>query len=609
MNDTRHALVFGASGFLGRHLILALDEAGIRVTAATRSSGSFARLASWLADHGCRAAPIDLRVDFDTPRLVEGDDRELDDVTEIYGCAGAYRWGMSTAEARQANVDNVRAIVSLAARLPKLARVVHVSGYRVGGQDPAGVPWSEERVNRTYRRLGAYEASKVEGDAVFQAVANELGVPWSIVNPSSVIGVSTTGESDQQLGLAANLKEIWQGTMAARPGNSSTFVPIVPVDYLARFMALLPSDPGTVGKSFWLLDDATPGLPDLLSLVGRHYRVKVPRTRVPVGLVKRLPPSITKADPETLTFLASDRYPTGPAEQVAQRHNLPLPDTTSSILRWADHLAAHRFGAVTADKSPRAFEELAGVRTFRIGVADSPTAVLPGLPVNADTWGPVATALGDARVVDLPGLGMSSGSGREWSAWLDALLAPTRHAHLVGHSIGSAAALEYAAANPERVAQITLVAPFFLQPSAERSTRLTPLTRWYLRRVGADELSRKLTGTTDYAAVLESSVFDLRRSPVAANVAKLLAAAANERWRAELRSTLEQYPGRVHVIVGSEDGLTDQAHALLKSLRTRVELTTIRGAGHHPQLTHPEVLANAIGHPVSVTSINASAHR
>ena len=72
MNTARHALVFGATGLLGRHLVLALDQAGIRVTAATRSPDSFTRLSSWLADHGCRMAPTDLRVDFDAPRLVQG---------------------------------------------------------------------------------------------------------------------------------------------------------------------------------------------------------------------------------------------------------------------------------------------------------------------------------------------------------------------------------------------------------------------------------------------------------------------------------------------------------------------------------------------------------
>ena len=212
----------------------------------------------WLADHGCRVTPNDLRVDFDAPQLGQGEGRALDDVTEIYNCAGAYQFGMTMAEARHANVDSIRAIVSFAAGLPRLRRLVHVSGYRVGGQDPADVPSRMDRVQRTYRRLGVYEASKVEGDATLQALADRLGVVWSIVNPSSVIGASDSGESDQQLGLAASVKELWHGTLAARPGNARTFVPVVPVDYLARFMTLQAVEPDAARQSFWVLDDDTP---------------------------------------------------------------------------------------------------------------------------------------------------------------------------------------------------------------------------------------------------------------------------------------------------------------------------------------------------------------
>ncbi|QYC41459.1 Alpha/beta hydrolase family protein [Nonomuraea coxensis DSM 45129] len=47
--------------------------------------------------------------------------------------------------------------------------------------------------------------------------------------------------------------------------------------------------------------------------------------------------------------------------------------------------------------------------------------VLPGLPVNADTWAGVAGALGDVRVADLPGLGLSGGGPGDWGSWAAAL--------------------------------------------------------------------------------------------------------------------------------------------------------------------------------------------
>ncbi|GAA2166786.1 alpha/beta fold hydrolase [Actinomadura napierensis] len=591
----RRALVFGAGGFIGRHLILALTREGVGVTVATRDARSHARLTSWLAEHGCGTAIRELRVDFDSPGLVEEGPRTWEDVTEIYNCAAAYRFGMTEAEARRANVDSVTAIVSFAAKMPRLRRLVHVSGYRVGGQESANGPWSDDVARDVYRRLGAYEASKVEADAVFQAAAGRLGVPWSIVNPSSVIGDSTSGESDQQIGLAASIAEIWRGSVAALPGNARTFVPVIPIDYLARFMTLLPDDPDTAGRSFWVLDDRTPPLPDLLSLVGRHYQVRVPRMRIPVPVVRRLPAALTKADRETLSFLSSDRYPTDPARTLAERHGLKAPDTTGSILRWADHLAAHRFGAAPARGPARRFTRYAGVRTFELGEPGAPTVVLPGLPVNADTWAAVVADLGHARAVDLPGLGMSAGRPRDLADWLDALVGDAGSVHLVGHSLGAAAALEAALRRPDRITGLTLVAPFFLQPRLGFANRLPLLTRLYLRRVRPEALAHRLTGSGERAEALASCAEDLHRGHVAARTAGFLAAAGSGRWRAELRRGLQRYTGDVHVITGAEDPLTGDGRALVDSLGERATVTVIDGAGHHPQLTHAEELAQAIG--------------
>ena len=285
---TRHALVFGATGHVGRHVVAALGAAGVRVTAARRGE-----------------APPD------------------DDYTEIHHCAGAYRFGMTVEEARAGNVDTTRAVVELAARLPGLRRLVYVSGYRVSGL----AEWD-------HRGLGAYEASKVEADVVFRARADELGVPWTIVNPASVI----SPDADQQLGLAANVKQLWEGSLKALPGNA--FVPVVSAGYLARFMALVPADPSTDGSAYWLLDDDTPLLPDLLTLVGTHLGVRVPRLRVPLPLVRRLPAWLTKVDPETRSFLSADRYPTASAREFAARHDLTMPDVRTLLCEWADNLVA-----------------------------------------------------------------------------------------------------------------------------------------------------------------------------------------------------------------------------------------------------------------------------
>ncbi|WP_280505598.1 alpha/beta fold hydrolase, partial [Nocardia farcinica] len=510
----------------------------------------------------------------------------LDGITEIYNCAGAYRFGMSREQARKANVDSARAIVEMAAALPGLERLVHVSGYRVAERNDA-VEWSAEHTRRVYRDLGPYEASKVEADAVVRREARRRGVRWTVVNPSTVSGVAATGESDQYLGLADSFRLLWRGEMAARPGDADTFVPVIPVDYVARFMARLPADPETADRSYWVLDDDTPPLPDLLREVGEHYRVPVPRARIPVAVVRRLPPALTKADPETVGFLSADRYPTGPADEFAARHGLIKPATMPAIHRWADHLAAHRFGAAGDHGLERRFTERAGVRTFLLGPEDAKTLVLPPLPVNADTWSLVAAATTDTAVADLPGLGMSSGDLGDWPGWLDELLLGRRR--IIGHSIGSAAAVEAASGRPGRVGELVLVAPFFLQPAP--GVLVGAAASRYLRHVGPKTLSRRLTGSPAHADEVATSVADLRRPGVARRVGRLLRRAADRAWHADLAERLAAFPGSVHIVVGSRDPLAPSAADVLARLGARARVDVIDGAGHHPQVTHPDQLA------------------
>ena len=587
--DSRHALVFGASGLVGRHLVLTIATAGADVTAAVRTAESGARLEQWLREHGLTQSISTTIVDFDAAEIVAGGPSAFPDVTEIHNCAGSYRFGMTAQEARSANVGIVEKVIDFAADLPNLQRVVHVSGYRVGGQDLSAIPWSDDHRTAVYKELGAYEASKVESDAVFQARAQERGVPWTIVNPCSVIGDSATGESDQHIGLATTIEQIWDGTAAALPGNGSTFLPVVTVDYLAAFMKAAAVDPAAAGQAYWVLDDDTPPLADLLTHVGRHLGAKVPRIRMPIGVIKRLPQGITKADPETLTFLSADRYPTEAAIELAHRHGIRMPDVLVSLDRWADHLAAHRFGAAGADG--RRFLAAGGLRTFELGLPESSRVIFPGLPVNADTWAEVASGI-EGRVVDLPGLGLSGGTGvQDWEQWLPAVLAG-EPADLIGHSIGAAAAVVAADQFPAQVESLTLIAPFFFQAPMGATARLRSLVCTYLRHTGPARLSRQLTGAEASAAALESSVSDLQRSS-AKRVAEQLALAGSKQWRAELQEALARFSGPVRIITGSDDPLDPDAAEQLESL-PNVELLSMPGAGHHPQLTHSHALVDLL---------------
>ncbi|MEV0146681.1 MULTISPECIES: alpha/beta fold hydrolase [unclassified Nonomuraea] len=551
------AIVFGATGFVGRHLVAELLGRGQRVAAAVRAD----TLTPWLASQGVGTGRLTV-VTADVTRPLDG----LPEARDVYNTAARYAFGLGVEEARATNVTGAVNVLDWAAGLPALRRVVHVSGYRVSG--PGGRP--------DYAGLGAYEASKVEGDLAVRARARELDVPLTIANPSTVIG------PDQYIGLAALVKDLWNGRLPALPGGRDVFVPIVTIDYFTRFLAEIPAFPA--GEHHWVLDDATPLLPELVSMIAGHVGVPAPRRTVPVGLLRRLPPKLTGADPETLSFLSADRYPTASARALAASAGLEMPPAADALRAWADDLVASRFGAASPWLRPYGYRDVAGSRTWVAGEPHHPAHVLlHGLPMNADLWAPLGAHLdGPVLAPDLPGMGRSAAADRPLDAWLADLLRPVRtRPTLVAHSMACGPALRFAGEHPDRVGRLVLVSPAFLQAPGPRLTR-SILAVPTMRRISAEHLARAL-GAPEGPAVT-SAAADLHRPGVARRVVAALREdfAGRERSRALLARA--RVP--VEIIVGSADP---------PAARAGFPVHEISGAGHYPQLTHAAQVARHLG--------------
>ncbi|MFI9593982.1 alpha/beta fold hydrolase [Nonomuraea sp. NPDC052265] len=614
------AVVFGATGFIGRWTVLRLLEQGRTVTAVVRRADGGLR--GWLREHGVPATRLTV-VEGD---LTAGPGLGLSaagggpaGVRDVFNAAGVYRFGMEREEARAVNVEGALNVLHWAAARPGLRRLVHVSGYRVGLDPRPRHPLPEAELAALYRDKGAYEGSKAEGDAAVRVAAARLGVPLTVVNPSSVIGHSLTGEAGQYLGLAGLVRDLWTGRLPALPGGARTFVPVVTVDDFARFMAAVPEHDPEPGGLHWVLDPATPDLPDLIRLLADHLGVRPPRVRVPVGLIRRLPSALTGADPETLGFLTEDRYDTGSADRVAASAGLRRPPVEDALRRWADRLVADRFGAAPAAR-PGGFHDVAGSRTYVAGDRTSPGLVLlHGLPLDGESWHGVlddldatpASAHSGTLVADPPGSGRSSpgalvadlpGSGRSSPAaatspeWLAELLGPVRtRPVIVAHSAAAAPALRYAAAHPGRVAALVLVSPYFLQrrPSALIRLLAGPL----LGRTGPDRLAATLLGAApppeSARRAVASAAAGLRRPGVARRTARALRAAHLPAERAALRTLLDG-PVPVHLVAGELDPLTGHPGRTPVTAPVTAPVTVVAGAGHHPHLTHPAAVAEVV---------------
>jgi pyruvate dehydrogenase E2 component (dihydrolipoamide acetyltransferase) len=192
--------------------------------------------------------------------------------------------------------------------------------------------------------------------------------------------------------------------------------------------------------------------------------------------------------------------------------------------------------------------------------------------------------------VDLPGHGGSSKDAGDGSvaslaktvlATMDAL--EIGAAHLVGHSLGGAIAVEIAASAPDRVTALTLIAPAGL--GSEISSE-------FIEGFMAESRSRKLRPIIEMlvanpalvTADMVEEVLKFKRLDGASQALRTIADAnfANGTQRVSLRDKLAQVKAPVQIIWGEADRILPPSHA--EGLPANVKVTRIPGAGHIPHM-------------------------
>jgi pyruvate dehydrogenase E2 component (dihydrolipoamide acetyltransferase) len=243
-------------------------------------------------------------------------------------------------------------------------------------------------------------------------------------------------------------------------------------------------------------------------------------------------------------------------------------------------------------------------RTPGAGPSDAvPVVLVHGFGGDRDNWMFVETQLAAERPVlalDLPGHGASSteiGDGTldtlaaAVTGLLDALNLP--RAHLVGHSLGGAVALAAAAARPEAVASLSLLAPVGFGPEID-GTYIAGFLAAERRKDLKDILGRLFA---DADAVERRMIDDVLRMKRRDGVPEALAAIAaalfpDGRQAVDLRVEAASLTCPVAVVWGEADRIIPIAHAA--GLPTGFAVTRIAGAGHMPQLEAPAEVVRAL---------------
>ncbi len=278
-----NTLVTGATGFLGREIVLHLltKEPASNLTLLIRGKDDAdakrrgEKLVTELAGEGAKKRVTIVRGDIEQDRLGMTE-KTWNDVaattSAVLHGAASVSFTLPIDQARNVNLEGTRRILDLAKKAN--ARVDYVGTAYVAG-DRKGIAYEDELdVGQSFRNT--YEQTKMEAEKLVRDRAKDQ--PIAMFRPSIIVGDSQTGRTASFKVLYWPLKLYAQGFARFVPGRRSTPVDVVPSDYVVDAIMAIRKRPDSLGRAFNLaagLDrDSTVG--ELTDLASKFFGVAKP---------------------------------------------------------------------------------------------------------------------------------------------------------------------------------------------------------------------------------------------------------------------------------------------------------------------------------------------
>ncbi len=233
-SDEPVLLLTGGTGFVGGGLLrrLLATRPDLRVVALVRRPD---QIAGMTADRRVSALIGDItRADLGLDPLRR---QELEGtVTEVLHCAAATRFGLPLQAARAVNTEGTRAVLAVARRFRRLAKLAYISTVYVAGR-AAGV-FAEAPARAPVEGFcNSYQRSKHEAERlVIEAMAD---VPAAIYRLSSIVGDSRSGRVQQFNHVHQLMRLFPQNVLPVIPADPAVPIDLIPTDWAIPALAHL----------------------------------------------------------------------------------------------------------------------------------------------------------------------------------------------------------------------------------------------------------------------------------------------------------------------------------------------------------------------------------
>ncbi len=287
-------LVTGANGFVGRHLITALQKRGDSVRALSSPTGD----TTWLEQHNIPVFRGDIRRQGTLIESMRGVDAVAHLVAET-----KQKWG-PTQSSYLVNVTGTENVCR-AALTARVQRLVHVSTsaiYNMG----VGRPVTEDDLPQPLPD-DPYCFTKAQADNLVQRMIREEHLPAVILRPGALIGP----------GDFVNFGRLAERVRAGKTiivGSGNNAIPLVYITDVVQALLLALDTEQAVGHVYNISNDQTITQKQYLSAIAGELGVAPPRIHVPYYLMYAAASLL-----ERITALSSYRIP-----PIATRHGIQI---------------------------------------------------------------------------------------------------------------------------------------------------------------------------------------------------------------------------------------------------------------------------------------------